>query len=199
MPGKPIIIGGHGIWWSAAEAKLETCARRLNLPVFNVPYHQKLLSEASDIYMGLADLHQYHPSQQVLEQCDVVIMIGARLDNQMNFGNPPFFPDTLKLICVNGSPEEIEMNRAADLALLSDPGAFLDALGELDAFDTEWLDTNRQWRAQWVEKMLADIPRLDNDRVHPLNLALDVQQAMSDDDWLVIDGGNTHFWSEDCG
>ena len=26
--------------------------------------------------------------------------------------------------------------------------------------------------------------------------AMDVQQAMGDEDWLVIDGGNTHFWSE---
>ena len=193
---KPILIGGHGVWWSGAEAKLETCARRLNIPVFNVPYHQKLLSEASDMYMGLADLHQYHPSQQVLEQCDVAVMVGARLDNQMNFGNPPFFPTTLKLVCVNGSPEEIEMNRAADLALLSDPGAFFDALSELDAFDTAWLETNRRWRGEWVEKMVADIPQLDHDRIHPLNLALDVQQAMGDGDWLVIDGGNTHFWSE---
>jgi len=32
--------------------------------------------------------------------------------------------------------------------------------------------------------------------IHPLQLALDVQTALGDDDWLVIDGGNTHFWSE---
>jgi acetolactate synthase-1/2/3 large subunit len=29
-----------------------------------------------------------------------------------------------------------------------------------------------------------------------LQLAIDVQAAMNDGDWLVIDGGNTHFWSE---
>jgi acetolactate synthase-1/2/3 large subunit len=29
-----------------------------------------------------------------------------------------------------------------------------------------------------------------------LQLALDVQSAMGPKDWLVIDGGNTHFWSE---
>ena len=44
--------------------------------------------------------------------------------------------------------------------------------------------------------MLADIPELEDDKIHPLNLALDVQVAMNDNDWLVIDGGNTHFWSE---
>jgi acetolactate synthase-1/2/3 large subunit len=193
---KPIIIGGHGVWWSGAEEDLEACARRLNLPVFNVPYHQKLLSEASDVYMGLADLHQYHPSKQVLEECDVVIMVGARLDNQMNFGNPPLFPRGLKLVCVNGSHEEIELNRAADIALLSDPGAFFDALSRIEPFAPDWMETNRDLRRLWVEKMLADIPDLDNDRIHPLNLALDVQSAMGDGDWLVIDGGNTHFWSE---
>jgi len=192
----PIIIGGHGVWWSGAECALETCARKLNIPVFNVPYHQKLLSEASDIYMGLADVHQYHPSKPAIEQADVVIMVGARLDNQMNFGNPPFFPASTRLICVNGSHQELEMNRAADDVLLSDPGAFFDALGKLEPRASDWMETNRTWRAQWVEDMIADIPELDGDRIHPLQLALEVQAAMSDGDWLVIDGGNTHFWSE---
>ena len=32
--------------------------------------------------------------------------------------------------------------------------------------------------------------------MHPLQLALDVQDAIGEKDWLVIDGGNTHFWSE---
>ena len=49
--------------------------------------------------------------------------------------------------------------------------------------------------------MLQDLDQEASDpafggRIHPLQLALDVQEAMSDDDWLVIDGGNTHFWSE---
>jgi acetolactate synthase-1/2/3 large subunit len=193
---KPIIVGGHGIWWSGAEAALEDCARRLNIPVFNVPYHQKLLSEASDVYMGLADVHQYHPSNQAIEESDVVLMVGARLDNQMNFGNPPLFPASTRLICVNGSHEELEMNRAADLALLSDPGAFFSDCGELEPRPAQWIESNRAWRARWVEDMIADIPQLDDDAIHPLQLALEVQDAMNAGDWLVIDGGNTHFWAE---
>lgn len=193
---KPVLIGGHGVWWSRAEDKLEAVGLSLGIPIFNVPYHQKLLGEEAEAYMGLADVHQYQPSKFALQESDVVIMVGTRLDNQMNFGNAPFFPNTTKVICVNGSHEEIEFNRAADLALLSDPGAFLDALGEIKAFDREWFDINRSNRAEWVDQTLAEIPQLDNDRIHPLQLALDVQAAMNDDDWLVIDGGNTHFWSE---
>ena len=59
--------------------------------------------------MGLADVHQYHPSAEAFEKADLVIMVGARLDNQMNFGNPPLFPHTTDLLCVNGSHEELDL------------------------------------------------------------------------------------------
>lgn len=109
-------------------------------------------------------------------------MVGTRLDNRMNFGNAPFFPDTTKVICVNGSHEEIEFNRSADRVLLSDPGAFLDVLAEIRPFEREWFETNRQKRAEWVDQTIADIPEMSNDAIHPLQLALDVQAAMNDND-----------------
>jgi acetolactate synthase-1/2/3 large subunit len=156
--------------------------------------------------MGLADIHQYHPSKDAFQETDLVLMVGARLDNQMNFGNPPLFPETVDLVCINGSHEEIDFNRAADFTLLSDPGAFLQAMiahGDSSAFalDRDWYELNRQRRADWVKKMIADVdaeastPEFGG-RIHPMQLAMDVQDAMGDDDWLVIDGGNTHFWSE---
>ena len=128
---RPLIIAGHGVWWAGAEKQLEKTALKLKMPVFNVPYHQKLLGEECDAYMGLADFHQYHPSKKAMHEADMVLMIGGRLDNQMNFGNPPFFPATTRLVCINGSHEELEYNRAADDVLLSDPGAFLAALEDL--------------------------------------------------------------------
>ena len=203
---RPVLIGGHGVWWSCAEADLEEAGRTLGIPVFNIPYHQKLLGEESEAYMGLADVHQYHPSADAFNESDLVLMVGARLDNQMNFGNAPLFPDTTELVCINGSHEEIDFNRAADFTLLSDPSAFLKALIALSdspnfTSDRSWYNLNRKRRGEWVTKMLADVAEDANapefgGRIHPLQLAMDVQQAMGDEDWLVIDGGNTHFWSE---
>ncbi len=205
---RPVLIGGHGVWWSCAEADLEEAGRTLGIPVFNIPYHQKLLGEESEAYMGLADVHQYHPSADAFNESDLVLMVGARLDNQMNFGNAPLFPDTTELVCINGSHEEIDFNRAADFTLLSDPSAFLKALIALSDSpnfndDRSWYNLNRKRRGEWVTKMLADVAEDANapefgGRIHPLQLAMDVQQAMGDEDWLVIDGGNTHFLVGNC-
>ncbi len=204
---KPVIIGGHGVWWSNSEKNLETAGESLNVPVFNVPYHQKLLGEEANAYMGLADIHQYPPSEFALHNSDLVLMIGARLDNQMNFGNPPFIPKTTTLVCINGSHEEIEFNRAADHNLLCDPGVFLDTLCNLKKnnkwnLGNSWFQDNKNRKKDWVDKSLnelkieADKAKKNGGKIHPLQLALDVQDAMDEKDWLVIDGGNTHFWSE---
>lgn len=198
---RPILIGGHGIWWSGADAKLGAVGRELDIPVFNIPYHRKLLGEDNDVYMGLADIHQYPPSKFALHEADVAIMVGGRLDNQMNFGNPPLFPVTCTLVCVNGSHEELEYNRSADHVLLSDPGAFFDAMLDLAgqgrwSLGAGWFEENRAKRGEWVKRTLADLSAETDDKIHPLQLALDVNAAMGSEDWLVFDGGNTHFWSE---
>ena len=200
---KPMLIGGHGVWWGNAEKKLEEVGKTLKIPVYNIPYHQKLLPETSDAYMGLADIHQYPPSAKALEESDLVMMLGGRLDNQMNFGNPPLFPKNSRLICINGSPEELEQNRSADQILLSDPSAFLEALMDFGKSRTSkerdgWYSLQKILRQEWVESSLSNLEQKESDdlMMHPLRLALEVQSLMNQNDWLVIDGGNTHFWSE---
>lgn len=202
---RPVLVGGHGIWWSGSESKLAEVGTKFRIPIFNVPYHTKLLSEDCEAYFGLADFHQYHPSKEAIQESDLVLMIGCRLDNQMNFGNPPFIPSDAKLVCVNGSHEELDYNFSSDLQLLSDPGAFLGALLE-SALPTEqfaeWFELQRHRRSAWVDEWTSHIAsesasdESSNSLMHPLQLALDVQSSMSDGDWLVFDGGNTHFWNE---
>jgi len=194
----PLIIGGHGIWWSGAEKLLETAGKTLRMPIFNVPYHQKLLGEENEAYMGLADFHQYHPSKPAIHESDLILMLGGRLDNQMNFGNAPFFPETTTLVCVNGSHEELDYNRAADEVLLSDLGAFLQELTRINRTWSGWFELQKTRRADWVAEWSEQIAKetVEDQRIHPLQLSLDVQAEMGENDWLVFDGGNTHFWSE---
>ena len=199
---RPVIIGGHGVWWSQTEQALASAATKLKIPIFNVPYHTKLLGEDCNAMMGLADFHQYHPSKEAIQEADVILMVGCKLDNQMNFGNPPFISKDTKLVCVNGSHEELEYNIGADLQLLSDPGAFFNELIKIERTWDDWFVLQKQRRADWVSHWAEHIAKETEDdlkldrKMHPLQLALDVQSMMSDDDWLVFDGGNTHFWNE---
>ena len=89
-------------------------------------------------------------------------------------------------------------NRAAEELLLSEPVAFLQNLMDIEKNWSEWFNLQSRRREHWVKEWSdhIDAETLRDNRIHPLQLSLDVQKEMNEEDWLVFDGGNTHFWSE---
>ena len=198
---KPVIVAGNGVWWSGAESQLETVAGQLGIPVYNAPYHQKVLDIGSEVSLGIVDIHLNPPSEKALAEADVILVIGCPLDNLLNFGNPPLFPEEATLICVNGSTEELADNHVADVRILGDPGAVLTALGDMATAEqlhigSEWIEANRQRRRDWADGMNKMLEEDGDGPLHPLKISREVLRSLNEDDFLVIDGGDTHFWAE---
>lgn len=218
---KPIMLVGHGVWWSHGEEALGRTARELGIPVFNMSEHHKMLSISDPAYLGLTDPHQNPPAADAIAESDMIIAVGCVLDNTLEFGNPPTFPRATPLLCINGSDEELVLNHAADGVLLCDPTAFFDALLACKAdgrwtLDSGWLEANQARRASWAQQTLAKLDEADHPTnlprevngspvrphepglgdIHPLHLSLEVSKVLGADDWLIYDGGNTHFWAE---
>ena len=75
-------------------------------------------------------------------------------------------------------------------------------VSNIDKNWNNWYELQRKRRENWVNEWFDHIDRETNKdqknktKMHPLQLSLDVQSHLKDDDWLIFDGGNTHFWSE---
>ena len=63
------------------------------------------------------------------------------------------------MVCINGSHEELEYNRAADEILLSDPGAFLNELMKLEKNWDEWFVLQKNNRKKWVDDWYRHIDK----------------------------------------
>ncbi len=198
---KPVIVTGHGVWWAGAETALERVATALGIPVYNMPYHMKMLDPQSPVYLGMVDIHLNPPSKVALEEADTIVVIGCRLDNMLNFGNPPLFPQSATLVSINGSEAELADNHVADLRILGHPEAVLTALHRMATaegldFEPGWLEANRTRRQEWAAEMNEKIAIDQGELYHPLRLSLDVLGVLGEGDYLVVDGGDTHFWGE---
>lgn len=199
---RPVIVAGNGVWWGRAERELMTFAVNRQIPVLIVPYHQALFSEHCDAYCGLADVHQFPPAEYALHNSDLVLAIGCRLDNMLNFGNPPLIPAQANLVCVNASPDDMAANHAADLNILGHPKAVLAQLATAALSgawgDTHgWMTANRDARARWIAGLDALLVREAASRpLHPLSISVALIDALGSNDFLVIDGGDTHYWAE---
>jgi acetolactate synthase-1/2/3 large subunit len=199
---RPVIVAGSGVWWGEAESQLADFAAAYAIPVLVVPYHQHLFATDCPAYCGLADIHQFPPAEFALQHSDLVITFGCRLDNMLNFGSPPLIPQEATLVCVDASSDDAGANHAADWRLLGHPRAVLMQLKELaDALPwspaASWLAQNRAERGRWVQglKELA-AGEADKQPMHPLCVSMALLERLRPEDYLVIDGGDTHYWAE---
>ena len=74
----------------------------------------------------------------------------------------------------------------------------MESLSSIDLSWESWFSLQKTRRESWVSDWEEHISSetLNNSKIHPLQLSLDVQSLLGNEDWLIFDGGNTHFWSE---
>lgn len=199
---RPVFVAGSGVWYGHADQELIRLSEAYEIPTYLVPYHQTSFAGGSETYQGLADIHQFPPSEHALENADLVVAIGCRLDNALNFGNPPLISPAAKLVCINGSLEELADNHAADICILGSPKPVLANLlekinGRNDIQKTGWFAENAVKRSTWVNSIDELLQSQSKQPpFHPLQISTALFNALGENDFLIVDGGDTHYWAE---
>ena len=199
---RPVIVAGNGVWWGRAEDELAALANLCDIPVLIVPYHQPLFGGECRACCGLADVHQFPPAEYALGNADLVLTVGCRLDNMLNFGNPPLIPANANLVCINADPGDVADNHAADTNILGHPKVVLSQL--LAAAQArpwpatrDWMNANRDARARWIAGLHELLRAESGSRpLHPLSVSVALVDALGENDFLIVDGGDTHYWAE---
>lgn len=133
---------------------------------------------------------------------DVVLLIGGRLGDVDFWGKPPYWGEgsEQKLIQIDIDPEDIGLNRPADVALQGDARATLRALlAEVKRLTpplrerpdmAEYRTTQEAWLSQFQKDAHSD-----QKPIHPLRLMRDVRAFFARDAICALDGGNTTVWA----
>jgi acetolactate synthase-1/2/3 large subunit len=196
---KPVVIAGAGIHQSRAEEALESFTAHFRIPYFHSNHLEIRMNDfTQDTYMGLADIHQNPASRLILEEADVILCVGTKMDYCLDFGEPPLFNAESTLICANPTSRELADNHIADHGILADSKSFLEALKEklvCNSLDPQWCDQIRTRRIEDNNQLLANVSS-DKTPIHPLKAAVEVLQTLGENDYLIVDGGDAHGWQE---
>lgn len=118
----PLVIVGKGAAYSQAEAIIRQLINSTNIPFLPTP-------------MGKGIIPDSHPSNTssarsvALKNADVVLILGARLNWILHFGEDPKWNPDVKIIQVDISPDELGKNAAdPSLAVLGDIGVVVSQL-----------------------------------------------------------------------
>ncbi|KAI7864449.1 thiamine pyrophosphate enzyme, N-terminal TPP binding domain-containing protein [Spinellus fusiger] len=110
---KPLIVFGKGAAYARAENELTRLVEKTHIPFLPTPMAKGLLSDNHPLCVAAA-------RSKALKEADVVLLVGARLNWILHFGESPKWSSEVKFIHIDVSPEELGNNGANTLPLLGD-------------------------------------------------------------------------------
>ena len=166
---RPVVVAGGGLWWAHAELELRALVEGGGLPLTVNGMARGMLPPSHPLFFSRA-------RSRALREADVVLVLGARLDFRLNFGQPPVFGDETRIVRVDF--ESGDLRKAVDL-LASEAGGTHD----------DWVATLRETESAARARDEA-MTGSDSSPVHPARLIAEVERFADRDAIIVGDGGD---------
>lgn len=133
---KPAILLGKGAAYAQVDDKIKTLIEKYSIPYFP-------MSMAKGLMPDDGPLSALSCRSTIMEQADVVMIIGARLNWLLSFGKGKWSQD-IKFIQLDVEPQEMDVNRPVAAPVVGDMGLSLDAIlagleGKTMSADPAWL------------------------------------------------------------
>lgn len=126
---KPLLLAGNGIKLAEGEETLERLLDKLPIPVQTTWKTIDLMGEDHPLYMGHPGIMGDRGANLVLQEADLLISVGSRLDTSLTAFNEPNFAKNAKKVIVDIDRHELKrMKVDQDVCLAGDARAFLEAI-----------------------------------------------------------------------
>jgi acetolactate synthase-1/2/3 large subunit len=162
---RPLFYTGGGVVTANAAAELTWLARKLQIPVAATLMGLGAFPGDDPLWLGMLGMHGTYHANKAIQECDVLIAVGARFDDRVT-GKLASFAPHAKIVHVDIDPTSIRKNVSVDVPIVADCKAALKALRE----ETEPNLKQKGWlapHAKWLKQIAAW--RKD----HPLTYAKD--------------------------
>jgi acetolactate synthase-1/2/3 large subunit len=197
---RPVIVAGHGVELSNAEAALLAFAEALSIPVATTPFGKGTFNASHRLSLGPTGRNGSLMANGACRNADVILALGTRFDDRATSAWLPgmtySFPPT-KLIHVDIDSNEIGRNFQTALGIIGDARIVLEQLltykADVASRRAAWLSRIEAWRKKWDA---ATKPPRNSDAVpiRPERLVADLRKVVPDNGIVLSDVGGHHNW-----
>ena len=128
---RPLIYSGGGVILSEAADKITRLAKALELPVTNTLMGLGGFPGTDRQFIGMLGMHGNIEANMAMQNCDVLLAVGARFDDRV-IGNPQHFEQMQrKIIHVDIDPTSISKRVRVDIPIVGNLADVLDDMLKL--------------------------------------------------------------------
>lgn len=189
---RPLIMAGHGIVLSHGEEEFRAFAEKSGIPVIYTLLGLGAMDEYHPLSLGMMGMHGHRHVNRALEECDLLVNIGARFDDRAT-GKISGFAPNAKIVHVDIDPAEIGKNVHTDVPVVGDAREALKLLvEEVTPGD------HASWRA-WIEgernvaleRALDDLPETPE----PYAIIKAIAEITNREAIITTDVGQHQMWA----
>ncbi|ROZ77175.1 acetolactate synthase 3 catalytic subunit [Ramlibacter sp. WS9] len=198
---RPYIYTGGGVILGNATAELRQLVDMLGYPVTNTLMGLGAYPASDRKFLGMLGMHGTIEANNAMQNCDVLLAVGARFDDRV-IGNPKHFAQNeRKIVHIDIDPSSISKRVKVDIPIVGD---VKDVLSELIAMIKEsntkpdgdalgaWWDTIEGWR----KKDCLRYDRKNTEVIKPQYVVETLWNMTKDADaYVTSDVGQHQMWA----
>jgi len=189
---RPVLIVGNGVRQSGGENLFIKLADKLNWPILPSWGYADFIHQNR---IELFGVYGNRGANYTVQNSDLILVIGSRLDTRMTGSNPKQFARGAKKIIVDIDHEELYKGVVIpDIAINADAKDFLNSILKVkivNNIDNNWLATCKKWRNEYPIFTNND---LEIGEITPYNFSRILSQEAKSDDIVIAECGGNLSW-----
>lgn len=145
---RPVILAGGGVILSNGADALAGLARKLNIPVTCTLMGLGSFPATDPLWLGMVGMHGTYAANLAINNCDVLMCVGARFDDRVT-GKLAAFAPKARIVHIDIDPTSIRKNVEVHVPVVGDCRLALEGIAEICEAKLE----NKDWageHAAWI-------------------------------------------------
>ena len=193
---RPVILAGGGVRSAGAVSELRRLVEQTGIPVVASLMGIDAISHDTPYFFGMIGAYGNRFSNLTLANCDLMLILGSRLDSRQTGTRPDTFGRGARKVHVDIDPAELNAKITADLAIHSDLKAFLAGLnarlaGHAGPDLSPWYGTIERYRAKYPTRS-AEVGEND---IEPNRFIEILSGRCGQGDIVCLDVGQNQMWA----
>jgi len=195
---RPMIYAGGGVILANASNELNRLVDKLGYPITNTLMGLGAYRSTDRKFVGMPGMHGTYEANMAMQNCDVLIAIGARFDDRV-IGNPKHFASNpRKIIHIDIDPSSISKRVKVDIPIVGNvKDVLIELLSQLDAAEQRPNPAVQKWWQQIEEWRGRDCLRYapSDELIKPQSVVEALWQVTGGDAFITSDVGQHQMWA----
>jgi acetolactate synthase-1/2/3 large subunit len=191
---KPVIYAGGGVISSGASRQLKELAEKIKAPLTTTLMGLGGFPSDHKLSLGMLGMHGTAYANFAIQNCDLIIAVGARFDDRVT-GRLDAFAPLAKIIHIDIDPTSISKNVKVDIPIVGDAknvlGQLLEELEEMKKIpDTSaWLKEVTAWKGK------HPLRYKDKGKIKPQYVIQQIYEATEGNAIITTEVGQNQMWA----